>query len=97
MSKVGQVIQRLFNIPGIKYDVQMYVVRENPYRLRFDCNAMIFVNQGTTTAMVDQLSIPPDASFSIPGELFEEMEHQFNISFTGPGDNNLVCIMKFYK
>jgi hypothetical protein len=97
MSSTAQnIVTNNFGVKAIPYDVDFYVVRmtENIY---FPCNSMIFINQGSTTAIVDQMTLAPGQFFSIPGELFEEMRHRFRVSFQGAGENNLVCVFKVYR
>lgn len=97
MNIVASILTRIFNVQKIPYDVGMYVVRQQSEQLYIECNSMIMINQGQTTAIVDQLSIPPNKFLSIPGELFEEMNHRFRITFNGSGENNLVCVFKVYR
>lgn len=61
------------------------------------CNTIIFVNQGTTTAWLDNMiRILPNQSFTFehyPGEI---TTHSFQISFTGIGENELIAVTKNY-
>lgn len=63
-----------------------------------DCNAMIFINQGSSVVVLDSLlSIAPGQHFSVPGEVFEILKKQWQVSFSGTGTNNLVIIRKIYQ
>jgi hypothetical protein len=93
-----------YEVQAIPYDVVMKVINLNPYMfspmIYGAVNSLIFINQapvvGGATAVVDQLSLAPGASLSIPGESFEIMDHEFICIFTGGGAQNLVAVMKIY-
>jgi hypothetical protein len=93
---MSNVIKNQFGVSKITSRVLMKVVTLNPFRLELRCNAIILINQGTTTALVDQLLIAPNRSLSVPAEIFEEILWVPIISFTGVGQNNLVVVYKEY-
>lgn len=94
---VGSVVMRLFNVRRIQYRVGFYTVDTAKSWNVEDIHSLIFINQGTTTAVIEgQLKIAPNASFSVPGELFEGTDMKWNISFTGTGVNELVIAYKEY-
>jgi hypothetical protein len=96
-SEIGALLNNYFGISGIKYRVGMKVINQNPFALEVErINQCMFVNQGQTIALVDQLSIAPTQHFSVPGELFEELTHKWIVTFSGTGINNLVFIYKEY-
>ena len=61
-----------------------------------DCNSILFINLGTTTALVENVTLAPSQSFSIDGNECEYTEATIQINFTGSGSNNLVVVKKVY-
>lgn len=96
MSTAARITKQLFQVDRIRYGIVFVNVRESQ-KVDLNCNTMIIINQGETTASLNQaLVLPPNKFLSIPGELFEEMEQTFQVSFTGAGENNLVFVLKVY-
>lgn len=61
------------------------------------CSTVVFVNQGATIALIDyQLRILPGQSFTFEGYPGEICIHNFQISFTGAGQNSLIMVCKEY-
>ena len=61
-----------------------------------NCIDVTFVNSGTTTAYIENLILPPGASFSLSGNLGEVCQESVNISFTGTGTNLLQIVQRSY-
>jgi hypothetical protein len=67
---------------------------------RFDCNTLVFVNQGTQTVVIDgNLRLTPGENFTYecyPGEM---NAHTFDIVFTNDQENGcrLIALCKVYK
>ena len=61
-----------------------------------NCNSILFINQGTTTALVENITIAPTQSFSIDGNACEFMDATIQINFSGAGNNNLVVVKKVF-
>jgi len=61
------------------------------------CSTVVFVNQGATTAFIDSMvRILPNQSFTFEGYPGEICIHNFQISFQGAGQNQLIMICKEY-
>ena len=61
-----------------------------------NCNSILFINEGTTTALIENVSLQPQQSFSIDGNSCEYMDQTLQINFSGIGNNNLVVIKKVF-
>jgi hypothetical protein len=64
--------------------------------LTSNCNAITFINTGTTNCFISKFLLAPNASLSISGNENEIDVTTYPISFTG-GTGILTVIRKFYK
>jgi len=67
-----------------------------PQSIPTNCNSIIFINLGTTTAIVESVTLAPSQSFSIDGNADEYMDAVIQINFSGAGNNNLVVVKKVF-
>lgn len=74
-------------------DVIQYATNNN---LTANCNAITFVNTGSTDCFINKFLLAAGASLSINGNENEIDVTVYNISFTG-GTGILSVIRKFYK
>lgn len=61
-----------------------------------NCNSIIFINLGTTTCYIENITLAPAQSFTIDGNACEYMETTISINFSGIGNNNLVVVKKVF-
>ena len=61
-----------------------------------DCNSIIFINLGTSNAVIENITLAPSQSFVIDGNENEETNVTLQINFTGGGQNNLVVVKKIF-
>jgi hypothetical protein len=61
-----------------------------------DCNSIIFINSGTTNAVIENVILAPSQSFVIDGNELEYTTATLQINFTGAGQNNLVVVKKIF-
>lgn len=61
-----------------------------------DCNSIIFINSGTTNAVIENVILAPSQSFVIDGNELEYTTATLQINFTGAGQNNLIVVKKIY-
>jgi hypothetical protein len=61
-----------------------------------DCNSIIFINSGTTNAVIENVVLAPSQSFVIDGNELEFTTATLQINFTGAGQNNLVVVKKIF-
>jgi len=61
-----------------------------------DCNSIIFINLGTSNAVIENIILAPSQSFVIDGNENEETNATLQINFTGGGQNNLVVVKKIF-
>ncbi len=86
------------SIEQVKYTVSFWPLSQTRV-VDMDCNAVLFVNQGTNQVTIDQaITLVPGAHLAIDGNFGERLTRQFNIRFldTG-GTNNLVVMQKIYE
>ena len=96
MSKLKTILNTLLGIGPINYYLT-YRLAQQPMNLIIEGNAVIFINQGTSTVTIDsQIIILPNQSFSVPGELFEQLEQSFSINFS-TGTGALLAVIKTYR
>jgi hypothetical protein len=74
----------------------VFIAYNNPQSIPTDCNSIIFINLGTTTAIIENVSIAPSQSFVIDGNENEYTSATLQINFTGAGQNNLVVVKKIF-
>lgn len=75
-----------------------------PFFLQYDiaqsiptnCNSIIFINQGTSIAIVENIILQPQQSFTIDGNSCEYMDTTLQINFSGGGNNNLTVVKKVF-
>ena len=61
-----------------------------------DCNSLIFINLGTTNAIIENVVLAPSQSFVIDGNENEYTNATLQVNFTGAGQNNLVVVKKVF-
>jgi len=61
-----------------------------------DCNSIIFINLGTSNAVIENITLAPSQSFVIDGNENEETNATLQINFSGGGQNNLVVVKKIF-
>jgi hypothetical protein len=98
MKIVSQIIQRLFKVSAIPVELSYKQAAQNGQRVQFNFNSCIIINQGTSILQIDNnITIAPDDSISIPGELFEVYDHTFLCTFSGGGLNKALFVIKSYR
>lgn len=81
----------------IKFGINYQVITVAKF-IETQCNAFIFINQGTTLATLDSaFTLAPGESLALNANRKEICIHGFTVSFSGGGTNNLVMIRKFYS
>lgn len=95
MTKLTEILARVLGIGPIRYDIRYKPVGA-PNQVQVEGNSFIFINQGTSNIIIDDvLILVPNQSFSIPGELFEYMDRTFRVNFS-TGSGSLLIVIKFY-
>jgi hypothetical protein len=80
------------------------MTKYTPFFIQYDtaqsiptnCNSIIFINLGTTTAIIENVTLAPTQSFAIDGNACEFTDTTIQINFSGVGNNNLVVVKKVY-
>jgi hypothetical protein len=80
----------------IRNYVPVFIAYNTPQSIPTDCNSIIFINLGTTTALIENVSIAPSQSFVIDGNENEYTTATLQINCTGAGQNNLVVVKKIF-
>jgi len=74
----------------------VFIAYNTPQSIPTDCNSIIFINSGTTTAIIENVTLAPSQSFVIDGNENEFTSVTLQINFTGVGQNNLIVVKKIY-
>jgi hypothetical protein len=67
-----------------------------PQSIPTNCNSIIFINLGTTMAIIESVVLAPSQSFAIDGNQDEFTDSVIQINFSGVGNNNLVVVKKVF-
>lgn len=78
-----------------KYRFNADQVRVNK-QYTLSCIDVTFINNGTATAYIENLILPPGASFSVQGNLGEICTEAVNISFDSVGSPLLQIVQRSY-
>jgi hypothetical protein len=73
-----------------------FINYDTPQSIPTNCNSIIFINLGTSTAIIENVTLAPSQSFAIDGNAQEFTDATLQINFTGGGNNNLVVIKKVF-
>jgi hypothetical protein len=73
-----------------------FISYDTPQSIPTNCNSIIFINLGTTTALIENVTLSPSQSFAIDGNAGEYTDATIQVNFTGAGNNNLVVIKKVF-
>jgi len=68
-----------------------------PGEVRADCNAITFLNIGTTTMQVNGVTVVPGAQYISTGNEGEVNQTRYRVSFAGVGDDVCQVIRKIYR
>jgi hypothetical protein len=79
----------------IKY-TPVFIAYNTAQSIPTDCNSIIFINLGTSNAVIENITLAPSQSFVIDGNENEETNVTLQINFTGGGQNNLVVVKKIF-
>jgi hypothetical protein len=74
----------------------VFIAYNTPQSIPTDCNSIIFINLGTTNAVIENVTLAPSQSFVIDGNENEYTSATLQINFTGAGQNNLVVVKKIF-
>jgi len=74
----------------------VFIAYNTPQSIPTDCNSIIFINLGTTNAVIENVTLAPSQSFVIDGNENEITNTTLQVNFTGAGQNNLVVVKKIF-
>lgn len=74
----------------------VFIAYNTPQSIPTDCNSIIFINLGTTNAIIENITLAPSQSFVIDGNENEETNVTLQVNFSGAGQNNLVVVKKIF-
>ena len=74
----------------------VFIAYNTPQSIPTDCNSIIFINLGTSNAVIENITLAPSQSFVIDGNENEETNVTLQINFNGGGQNNLVVVKKIF-
>ena len=76
--------------------IPFFITYDTPQRVPSNCNSITFYNAGTTVVNLESIPIQPGQTFAIDGNEKEWTEYNFNMSFSGAGQNQLIVIKKVF-
>jgi hypothetical protein len=74
----------------------VFIAYNTPQSIPTDCNSIIFINLGTSNAIIENILLAPSQSFVIDGNENEETNATLQVNFSGSGQNNLVVVKKIF-
>ena len=74
----------------------VFIAYNTPQSIPTDCNSIIFINLGTSNAIIENILLAPSQSFVIDGNENEETNATLQVNFSGGGQNNLVVVKKIF-
>jgi hypothetical protein len=80
----------------LKNYTPVFIAYNTPQSIPTDCNSIIFINLGTTNAVIENVTLAPSQSFVIDGNENEITNTTLQVNFTGAGQNNLVVVKKIF-
>ncbi len=80
----------------MKHYTPVFIAYNTAQSIPTDCNSIIFINSGTTTAVIENVTLAPSQSFVIDGNELEYTTATLQINFTGAGQNNLIVVKKIF-
>jgi hypothetical protein len=76
---------------------EYFQIYNQPQEIVSNCNSITVINIGTATAILDGLSLVPNAQYISQGNQNEFNESRYRVSFSGVGTEVLLVIRKIYK
>ena len=80
----------------MKHYTPVFIAYNTDQSIPTDCNSIIFINSGTTNAVIENVILAPSQSFVIDGNELEYTTATLQINFTGAGQNNLIVVKKIF-
>ena len=80
----------------MKHYTPVFIAYNTAQSIPTDCNSIIFINSGTTNAVIENVILAPSQSFVIDGNELEYTTATLQINFTGTGQNNLIVVKKIF-
>ena len=80
----------------MKHYTPVFIAYNTAQSIPTDCNSIIFINSGTTNAVIENVILTPSQSFVIDGNELEYTTATLQINFTGAGQNNLIVVKKIF-
>jgi hypothetical protein len=79
----------------INYSVD-FIGYDTPQFIPSNCNSITFINYGTSIANIESAVLQPNQSLTVDGNACEMTTQNFNLTFTGDGQNYVLVIKKVY-
>jgi hypothetical protein len=80
----------------MKHYTPVFIAYNTAQSIPTDCNSIIFINSGTTNAVIENVILAPSQSFVIDGNELEYTTTTLQINFSGTGQNNLIVVKKIF-
>jgi len=82
------------NLQNFTEEYQTY---NAPSEIRSECNAITFINTGTSNIQINGINLTPGAQLVSPGNEGEFNVTRYRLSFSGVGSEICTVIRKVYK
>jgi hypothetical protein len=84
-------------ITALNYEVDFYTVDVSQYVGGYPYNGLTFINYGTSTVRIENITLQPNQQFEISGNTGEVTTQRFFVNFgTSTTGNNVVVVRKRY-
>lgn len=84
-------------ITALNFEVDFYTADNSQYVGGYPYNSLLFINNGTSTAYIESITLQPNQQFEISGNVGEYTKQRFFINFkASTTGNNVVVVRKRY-
>ena len=84
-------------VTALNYEVDFYTCDVSQYVGGYAYNSLTFINYGTSTAKIENITLQPNQQFEVSGNVGEYTKQRFFVNFSGSTTgNNVVIVRKRY-
>lgn len=84
-------------VTALNYEVDFYTVDTSQYIGGYAYNSLTFINYGTSTAKIENVTLQPNQQFEVSGNVGEYTKQRFFVNFgSSTTGNNVVVVRKRY-
>jgi hypothetical protein len=84
-------------VTALNYEVDFYTCDTSQYVGGYPYNGLTFINYGTSTVKIENITLQPNQQFEIAGNVGEYTNQRFFVNFgSSTTGNNVVVVRKRY-